>query len=128
MRSEPRHVSRRRSRAGFTIVEVIVAILVLTVGVLGFAGSAAIVTRMMASAEVQSDAANIASARFERLRGGRCPVANGTMTADNITERWAGVQMGGANHRMYEVVDTVQFTRRGVQRQQAYRSVVKCLP
>ena len=117
-----------RRRSGFTVIEVIVAIMVLTVGVLGLAGAAAIVTRMMASAEVQSDAAAVAAARFERLRGSRCPVASGSVSSAGINERWASVQMGNPSYRMYDVVDTVRFTRRGVQREQAYRSVVKCLP
>jgi type IV pilus assembly protein PilV len=119
---------RHRDRAGFTIIEVIVAIMILTVGVLGLAGSAAIVTRMMASAEVQSDAAVVAAARFETLRGSRCPVTSGSVSRAGISERWTVVQMGNANQRVFEVVDTVRFSRGGVQQSQGYRSVVKCLP
>lgn len=117
-----------RGRAGFTIVEVIAAVLILTVGVLGLASAAATVTRMMGNAEIQSDAAAIAAARFETLRATRCPVVSGSATGAGISERWAVSQLGNASFRMYQVTDTVQYrNRRGV-RTQAYQSVVQCLP
>lgn len=120
--------SRRRGRAGFTIIEVMVAVMILAVGVLGLAGASAIVTRMMGTSEAQSDAAVVASARFEILRGTRCPVTNGTVTSAGITERWNATARGNPTHRLYDVVDSVRFSgRRGV-RTQAYESVVKCLP
>ena len=115
-------------RAGVTIIEVIVAVMVLTIGVLGLAGSAAIVTRMMGSAEIQSDAASVAASRFETLRGTRCPVASGSASSGGIAERWSAVQLGNPAYRMYDVVDTVRYSSRNGQRTQAYRSVVHCLP
>lgn len=120
--------ARSRARAGFTIIEVIVAVMILTVGVLGLAGAAAIVTRTMGTAEVQSDAAAIAATRFETLRATRCPVVNGSASGAGITERWAVSQLGNAAFRMYQVIDTVQYTGRQGVRTQAYRSVVQCLP
>jgi prepilin-type N-terminal cleavage/methylation domain-containing protein len=127
MSTAPRH-ARGQPRAGFTIVEVIVAIMILTVGVLGLAGASAVVTRMMGSAEVQSDAASIAATRFETLRGTRCPVASGSVTAGGITERWSATQLGSPAFRMYDVVDSVTYRSRKGQRAQSYRSVVQCLP
>ena len=120
--------ARRRRRAGFTIVEVLVAVMVLSIGVLGLAGAAAIVTRMMGSSEMQSDASTVASARFESLRGTRCPLAAGSASGAGITERWSVSQLGNAGYRMYEVVDSVRYQNRSGQRTQAYRSVVQCLP
>ncbi|MDQ3696939.1 MAG: prepilin-type N-terminal cleavage/methylation domain-containing protein [Gemmatimonadota bacterium] len=119
---------RPLARAGFTVVEVIVAIMILTVGVLGLASTAATVTRMMGSAEIESDAATIATARFETLRATRCPVASGSASGAGISERWVVSQMGNAAFRMYQVVDTVQYRNRRGLRTQAYRSVVQCLP
>lgn len=127
MRRRPRYLARR-SRAGFTIVEVIVAILILTVGVLGLAGASAIVTRMMADAEVQSDAAVVAAARFETLHGSRCPLSNGSATSATVSERWHATQRGRAIDRVYDVTDSVRFSSRGGSRTQAYESVVRCLP
>jgi type IV pilus assembly protein PilV len=126
-RRNPRSAGRKRT--GFTIIEVIVAVMVLTVGVLGLAGAAAIVTRMMGSAEIQSDAAVVAAARFEQLRGTRCPITSGAVTVSSgISERWTATQVGAAPFRMYDVVDSVRYRSRGGQRAQAYRSMVQCLP
>jgi prepilin-type N-terminal cleavage/methylation domain-containing protein len=120
--------ARPRRRAGFTIVEVLVAVMILSVGVLGLAGAAAIVTRMMGSAEMQSDASTVAAARFESLRGTRCPLATGSATGAGINERWAVSQIGNPSYRMYEVVDSVAYQSRNGQRSQSYRSIVQCLP
>lgn len=120
--------ARARRRAGFTIVEVIVAVMILSVGVLGLAGAAAIVTRMMGTSEMQSDASTVAAARFETLRGTRCPLTAGSATSAGIGERWSVLQLGNAGYRMYEVVDSVTYQNRNGQRGQSYRSVVQCLP
>ena len=60
------------NRGGFTIVEIIIAILVLTVGVLGLATTAALVTRMIGRGQRASAAAGFAQRRLERLRPGTC--------------------------------------------------------
>jgi Tfp pilus assembly protein PilV len=52
--------ARLRARDGFTIVEIIVAIMILSVGVLGLAATAAVVQKQMASGERQAAAAAIA--------------------------------------------------------------------
>jgi Tfp pilus assembly protein PilV len=128
MRRNHQARSRARRRSGFTIIEVIAAVMMLTIGVLGLAGAAAIVTRMMGSAEVQSDAAAIAAARFETLRGTRCPITSGSATTAGVSERWSATQIGGNAYRMYDVVDSVRYRSHGGTRANAYRSVVQCLP
>lgn len=119
---------RRPRRAGFTIVEVVVAVMILSVGVLGLAGAAAIVTRMMGASEMQSDASTVAAARFEILRGTRCPLTSGTASNAGISERWTVQALGNAGYRMYEVMDSVTYQNRNGQRGKSYRSVVQCLP
>ena len=84
-------------RAGFTIIEVIVAILILTIGVLALAGTAAVVTRQMAWGNRQTVASTIAQARFDSLSSVRCSTlaANGatttgttTLRSGQVTETW----------------------------------------
>jgi Tfp pilus assembly protein PilV len=60
------------NRGGFTIVEIIIAILVLTVGLLGLVTTAALVTRMIGRGQRSSAAAGFAQRRLERLRPGAC--------------------------------------------------------
>jgi len=64
----------RANRGGFTIVEIIIAILVLTVGLLGLVTTAALVTRMIGRGQRSSAAAGFAQRRLERLRPGACVV------------------------------------------------------
>jgi len=57
---------------GFTLVEVIIAILVLTVGLLGLVTSAALVTRMIGRGQHSAVAAQYAQRRLEMLRVTGC--------------------------------------------------------
>lgn len=57
---------------GFTLVEVIIAIVVLTVGLLGLASTAALVTRMIARGQRSAVAATYAARRMEQLRVTGC--------------------------------------------------------
>src|SRR2546426_12757936 len=61
-----------RHEQGFTIVEVIVAIMVLTVGLLALVTSAALVTRMIGRGQRSAVAAQYAQRRLEMLRTSGC--------------------------------------------------------
>lgn len=85
------------NRAGFTIIEVIVATMILSVGVLALAGTAAVVTKQMASGSRQTVASTIAQARFDSLSSVQCSnlaaggaTTSGTATFRNghVTETW----------------------------------------
>ena len=65
----------KKNERGFTIIEIIIAIIVLTVGVLGLVTTAALVTRMIARGQRSATAAAFASRRLERMRAGACVVA-----------------------------------------------------
>lgn len=120
----------RRARRGFTIVEVMVAVLVMSVGILGLAGASAVVTRLLDRGDQQTAAAMTAQRRFERLRATRCPLASGSATVSGVTEKWVVIgQVGSPGSRMYDVVDSVSNKVRGkVKPAFANRSVVRCLP
>jgi type IV pilus assembly protein PilV len=64
--------AKRSSEAGFTIVEVIIAIIVLTVGLLGLVTTAALVTRMIGQGQRTAVASTFASQRMEVLRAAAC--------------------------------------------------------
>ncbi len=61
---------------GFTIVEVLIAIIVLTVGVLALVTTAALVTRMISRGQRSAEASAFTARRVERLRA----VASGQLT------------------------------------------------
>lgn len=64
-------------KRGFTIVEVLVAIVVLTVGLLGLVTTAALVTRMIGRGQRAAVAATFAAQRMERLRVTGCTSQTG---------------------------------------------------
>lgn len=73
---------------GFTIVELLIAITVLTVGLLSFLGASALITRMLARGDRAATATFYAQERIERLQGQPC----GTMAS--------GTEMRGNSYRV----------------------------
>ena len=85
-------------RQGFTLIEVLVAILLLGVGVLALASTSAEVTRMIGRGKIETRAAQAASSRMEKLRlaadagSPRCfdPAfaSGGPVLSGGMTESW----------------------------------------
>ena len=107
-------------RLGFTLIEVLVAILVLGVGVLALVGTSAGVTRMIGRGGVETRAAQAASSRMETLRlaaqatSPRCTdpgfASGGPVLFGGMTESWL-ISPGG---RMRQVRVTITYqTLRG---------------
>jgi len=61
-----------KNQRGFTIIEIIIAIIVLTVGLLGLVTTGALVTRMIARGQRSASASAFASRRLERERNKAC--------------------------------------------------------
>ena len=134
-------MSRRRvalppatGRAGFTLVELIVAIVILTVGVLGLASTAAVVTRQIGGGAQQARAAIVAQARFEALRGMSCvdygtlPLTGGGAGDYGTRESWSVEDFGGANGSAPAVVlvDSVFYDANGKETVRVFRSMRTC--
>jgi Tfp pilus assembly protein PilV len=82
---------RARSHHGVSIVEVLVALVLLTVGLLGVAGNGAIAMRASSAAARERRAAQRAADRVAQLRAQGCAAArSGTLVdpAAAISERW----------------------------------------
>jgi prepilin-type N-terminal cleavage/methylation domain-containing protein len=60
---------RSSREAGFTLVELIIAIMVITVGVLGISGGMATMMRRQDNTAMRADMAAVADSKFEDLRG-----------------------------------------------------------
>lgn len=123
---EPRAASPRE---GFTLVEVMVAIVILSIGILGLAATAGVVVRQMTGAVHQSVAANVAYSRMERIRTGSCVAmkdSSGSATTRNVTERWV-IQAVPGTHALV-VYDTITYKLRGVMKKQAYITEYPCDP
>jgi len=117
---------RRRSHSGFTVVEVLVAIVIMALGVLGLAGTASSVSRLIGGGAQQTLAANVAMSRFEQLRSTACAnMAAGTATTRGMTEHWI-VSASGTS--LYTATDTVKYKAAGGRRPSPliFTSYVKC--
>jgi prepilin-type N-terminal cleavage/methylation domain-containing protein len=76
-------LSNRQSTRGFTIIEIVIAIMLLSIGLLGMVTTAALVSRMIAQGQRYSMASTLANQRFEKLSALRCS-GIGTSGADTV--------------------------------------------
>lgn len=115
----------RSVRSGFTLVELIVAMLMLTIGLLGLAGVGAVVLKQMKGGTYQTIAASIAQSRFEQFEGDPCAsIVSGTATVRGMTETWTTSAVG---LRAKTVRDTVTFTATtGTTKKVGIHTVVAC--
>jgi Tfp pilus assembly protein PilV len=95
-----------RLRAAFTLVELLVACLVLGIGVLGLASTSVAVARLTGDSLRAGIAIERGQARVEALRSSQCAATSGTLTVGGIAEWWsAATAPGGAM-----LVDSVRYT------------------
>jgi prepilin-type N-terminal cleavage/methylation domain-containing protein len=111
----------KHSRSGFTLIEVLIAIIVLGVGIITLMGGSSSITRMIGRGKMETRAAQAASRRMEILRlaadasSPRCThpefAAGGPVVSGGVSERW---QVSGAG-KVRQVSVTVSYlTVRGV--------------
>lgn len=115
-------------------MELIVAIVILSIGLLGLAATSGTVMRLIGGGGHQTVAANVALARFERMRGLSCGrIASGSAMSRNVQEVWTVTPVGPvAAPRAMDVRLTVTFNtsmrRAGsASRTQTYRSQIICV-
>ena len=105
-----------RSEKGFTIIEIMLAVIVLTVGVMALVGSSALATRMIGRGNKSTEVVQVATARAELLRtyaaatSPGCTNANvssGSDTTGGIIGTWA--LQGNAGDATRDVVMTYTY-------------------
>jgi type IV pilus assembly protein PilV len=78
-----------RSRRGLTLIEVIIAIIVMSIGVMGLAGTASYVAQQMGGGNAQTIAAALATKVADSLSARRCAaLVSGTQTKRGVTVKW----------------------------------------
>jgi prepilin-type N-terminal cleavage/methylation domain-containing protein len=122
----------RVSRLGFTLTEVLVAVLVLAVGIAALMGTSARVTRMIGLGKVETRAAQAASRRMESLRlaasatSPRCTDAafasGGPVLSGSMTESWLVAPTG----RLRKVRVTITYLTTRGSRQAMLETVLTC--
>ncbi|HEY3220522.1 MAG TPA: prepilin-type N-terminal cleavage/methylation domain-containing protein [Gemmatimonadales bacterium] len=112
-----------KNQRGFTIIEVIIAIIVLTVGVLGMVTTAALVTRMIARGQRSAAASAFASRRLERMRVAACVAAQRQNGSDTLyrgstwvsTNTWTYTDLGNQNYRL-KIVSAYKAVKNRIRR------------
>ncbi|HEX2218763.1 MAG TPA: prepilin-type N-terminal cleavage/methylation domain-containing protein [Gemmatimonadales bacterium] len=104
---------RVRSRSGFTVAEVLIAVVVLSVGILALAGSAALTSRMVGRGRHATSVGLAAAGRVERLRQVAFSTAppcsapewrSGTASGPGLDESWAMLDLSGPARRVMIVL------------------------
>lgn len=113
-----------KSRRAFTLVEIVVAIMLLSVGVLALAGTAVLVLRLIGAGGTHAVAAATAESRFEILRATPCAaLASGSSVARGVQEQWS---VGPAGTRLFDVSDSLSYATAFGAHTQEFRSLVWC--
>ena len=116
----------RRARRGMTIIELMVAMVVLGVGLLGLAAMSVTVTRQFRNGARQADAALIVQSRIDSLATTSCALmpasgsVSGSATTRGVTERWKITD----GNDIKTLLDSVTFT--GRTRPLVYTSIFPC--
>ena len=111
-----------KRRHGLTLIEVIVAILLFSVGGLGMAAASAAIAKQMTFSLLRSRAASIARTRDEQAHASGCNgISSGNETRQGITSRWI------VSHGLTASIDQ-EIERRGVNQQKTdhFLSAVPC--
>jgi len=110
-------------RHGFTIVELLVAIVILTIGMLALAGTAGLVATHVGDGKQLTSAAHEARTVIDSLGTLACDrITSGTSTRGGIVLSWTASRDSTA--ATVDVVAGSQLRRR--QRRDAYQVVVPC--
>jgi len=121
-----------KNRQGFTIIEIIIAIIVLTVGVLGLVTTAALVTRMIARGQRSATASAFAARRLERMRVAACINAQRVGGTDTLyrgsnwvsANTWTFTDAGNLNYRLKIV--SVYKTEKDQTRRDSTETTISC--
>lgn len=115
-----------RGRAGFTIVELIVATAVLSVGLLALTGAGAAIVRLESRGARLARGAAAAETRLELLRAEGCSAAAGTDDAGGFIERWVVTPLSDGLLAIADSVTDAALPLGAAHRTRVYRSTARC--
>ena len=111
------------NRKGFLLVELLVAVVIFSIGLLALAGTASVILTALTSTQSRTIAANVAESRFERIRATACASrANGSATTRGIAENWTLARLARAD----DVTVAVTFQTNHQSRTETFRSFITC--
>jgi len=112
-----------RPRRGFTVIEMIIAIIVMAIGVMGLAGTARYVAMQMGNGRTQTIAATFATKVADSLSARRCSsIVGGTQTKRGVTITWTVAD----STRTKWVTEQVQYKTKSGAKSLSYLTVIQC--
>src|SRR4051812_29363908 len=114
----------QRRRAGFTLVEVLIAVILIDVGLLALVAGSAVLVRQANDTRVRGAALRTAENRLETLGAAACTSLAGVATSpDGLREVWS-VEM--LPNSVGEMRDSVVFATNGSTRSLVLRTRIPC--
>jgi type IV pilus assembly protein PilV len=111
------------SQRGFTIVELLVAVVIFSVGLLALAGTSSVILTALTTTKSRTLAAGVAESRFERMRTTACANrASGSATTRGIAEAWTLTRLARAD----DVTVAVTFLSNHRPRTEQFQSYMPC--
>ena len=123
--SPRRHIRRPLpARRGLTLIEMIIAIIVMSIGIMGLAGTASYVAQQMGGGNAQTIAAALANKVADSLASRRCSaLVSGSQTKRGVKVTWTVTD----SSRTKWVTEQAQYTtKRGTTRTFNYTAVIQC--
>ena len=116
----------RFHRRGSTLIELLVALVLLGIGASALAGGMRSATRAAASGQAWSRGALAAESRLEQLRA-TCVAASGSFRLGPVQERWATGPVAGPLLLSFEIEDSISLTLSAGSTGRTVRSIARCL-
>ena len=114
-----------RRRAGYTLIELIVALFVFTVGGLGLVATSAVIGRELLANAVRERAGRIAASRLEILAAECRAATAGGETVGGISSEWS---LGFPDSSRVSLIESVTYPTRRGRRTDVYRATLPCGP
>ena len=121
-------VPAHRPRRGTTMIELVVALMILSIGMLSLTSGTMLLQRLMNGGTMQSRVATSASTRMETIRATSCAnITSGADTVRGIVSRWTTTPISVAGVRRGVNVNlVVQYTTSRGLRTQNFQTIVPC--
>lgn len=116
---------RTSLRIGYTLIEIVVAIFLFSVGGLALVATSAIVGRELTVNAARERAGRIAATRLEMLRAGCRSAISGHEAFGRIESQWS---VGGSDSSHLSVMESITYPARQGFRTDVYRGTLPCWP
>jgi prepilin-type N-terminal cleavage/methylation domain-containing protein len=112
-----------RNSAGYTLIEVVIALLVFTVGALALAASSAIIAQAMATNAFRERAGRVAVSRIALIKSECRFAASGSEKIQQMESTWS---VARADRSKVSVTESVSYASPRGSRTQSYRTTLWC--